>query len=82
MAAGKAVVANDHPEQKEIIEMSGGGRVVPYAEDDFADAIVTLLHNPDLAKEMGIKGREYVLKNRTYSTISDSLETLYSSLLN
>jgi len=82
MAAGKAVVANDHPEQKLVIEMSGGGLVVPYSEDDFADAIVTLLRNPDLAQEMGMKGREYVLKNRTYSMISKSLETLYSSLLN
>ncbi len=29
MAMGKAVVANDHPEQKRVIEESGAGYCVP-----------------------------------------------------
>ncbi len=46
MAMGKAVVANDHPEQKRVIEESGAGYCVPYEEQPFADAIVKLLKDP------------------------------------
>ena len=47
MALGKAVVANDHPEQRRVIEESGAGICVPYAEQPFAAAIVRLLEDPD-----------------------------------
>ncbi len=43
MAAGKPVVANDHPEQKRVIEESGAGICVAYDEDAFAAAILSLL---------------------------------------
>ena len=50
MAMGKAVVANDHPEQKRVIEESGAGYCVPYEEQPFADAIVRLLKDPEGAR--------------------------------
>lgn len=77
MALGRAVVANDHPEQKLVIAESGGGICTPYAEKPFAAAIIRLLQNPDEATEMGTKGRRYVLEHRVYSKIAAALEEQY-----
>jgi len=74
MAMGKAVVANDHPEQKRVIEESGAGYCVPYEEQPFADAIVKLLKDPEAAQSMGERGRRYVLEHRAYGTIAAAVE--------
>jgi glycosyltransferase involved in cell wall biosynthesis len=74
MALGKAVVANDHPEQKRLIEESGGGLCVAYDEQAFADAIVTLLENPETAQLMGERGRRYAIEHRSYGVIADAVE--------
>jgi glycosyltransferase involved in cell wall biosynthesis len=74
MALGKAVVANDHPEQKRLIEESGGGLCIAYDEQAFADAIVILLQNPKAAQLMGERGRRYVIEHRSYGVIADAVE--------
>jgi glycosyltransferase involved in cell wall biosynthesis len=74
MAMGKAVVANDHPEQKRVIEQSGAGYCVPYQEQPFADALVRVLRDPDGAKALGERGRRYVMDHRAYGVIADSVE--------
>ena len=75
MAMGKAVVANDHPEQRLVISESKAGICVPYEENAFAEAILHLLYHPEEAKEMGIRGRKYVEKHRSYEQIADLVET-------
>jgi glycosyltransferase involved in cell wall biosynthesis len=74
MAMGKAVVANDHPEQRRVIEASGAGFSVPYEEEPFAAAIVRLLRDPQTARVMGERGRRYVIENRSYGVIADLVE--------
>jgi glycosyltransferase involved in cell wall biosynthesis len=74
MALGKAVVANDHPEQRLVIEQSGGGYCVPWDEDAFARAIVRLLEAPELARSMGERGQRYVREHRSYQRIADLVE--------
>jgi glycosyltransferase involved in cell wall biosynthesis len=74
MAMSKAVVANTHPEQQLLIEQSGGGYCVPYEEQAFAAAIVKLLRAPELAREMGERGRRYVIEHRSYGVIARSVE--------
>lgn len=74
MAMGKPVVANDHPEQKRVIEESGAGYCVPYEEQPFADAVVRLLQDPEGARSMGQRGRRYVLEHRTYGAIAAAVE--------
>jgi glycosyltransferase involved in cell wall biosynthesis len=74
MAMGKAVVANDHPEQKRVIDESGAGYCVPFEEQPFAAAIVTLLQNPEAARLMGLRGRRYAIEHRSYGVIADLLE--------
>lgn len=75
MAMGKAVVANDHPEQRMVIEQSGAGYCVPYREDEFAEAVITLLRAPELAREMGARGRRYAAEHRDYSFIANPVES-------
>ena len=82
MAMGKPVVANDEiPEQKEVIEESGGGILVKFEDESFADGIIELLNNPDKAKEMGRKGHEWVVKNRSYENMAREVEKKYYELL-
>jgi glycosyltransferase involved in cell wall biosynthesis len=74
MAMGKAVVANDHPEQRSLIEQSGGGFSVPYQEEAFAEAVVRLIRDPQLADEMGRRGQQYVFESRSYAVISQIVD--------
>lgn len=80
MAMGKAVVANDHPEQRLVIDESGAGICVPYDEQAFADALIELLKDPERCRQMGRRGRDYVEKYRTYDRIADSVEQQYLKL--
>ncbi len=81
LAFGKPVVANDHPEQREVLERSGAGLCVPYEKRAFADAILELLQDPGRAADMGQRGRRYVEKHRSYQVIADSVESKYYELL-
>jgi glycosyltransferase involved in cell wall biosynthesis len=66
MALGKAVVANDHPEQADVLRDSGGGIVCGWSEREFAAAIVELLMDPQRCAQMGAAGRRYVAEHRTH----------------
>jgi glycosyltransferase involved in cell wall biosynthesis len=74
MAQGSAVVANDHPEQRQTIQESGAGLCVEYDEDAFAAAIVELLSDPERAHAMGQLGQSYVKRKRTYSFIAEMVD--------
>jgi glycosyltransferase involved in cell wall biosynthesis len=74
LAMGKAVVANDHPEQRLVLEDSGGGYCVPWDEERFAEAIVKLMADPERARQMGERGRRYVVQHRAYGAIADVVE--------
>ena len=82
MAMGKPVVANEEiPEQKEVIEESGGGVLVKFDAESFADGIIELLDDPERAKEIGRKGHEWVVKNRSYEAMARQVEKRYFILL-
>ena len=81
MAMGKPVIGNDIADQKEVINKSGGGICVRYEEEEFADAIIDLLNNPKKAEEMREKGREWVVRNRSYEILANNLEQRYFDLV-
>ena len=82
MVMRKPVVANEEiPEQKEVIGESGGGVLVKFEDESFAEGIIELLNNPEGAKEMGRKGHEWVLKNRSYENMAREVEKRYFELL-
>lgn len=75
MAMAKPVVANEEiPDQKEVMGVSGGGILVHFDDESFAEGILEILNNPNRAEEMGRKGRDWVVTNRHYDTISRELE--------
>lgn len=65
------VIANNEiKEQREIIEISEGGILVDYKQEEFVDAILSILQgNVDL-KSMGEKGHAYVLEHRNYENMT------------
>jgi glycosyltransferase involved in cell wall biosynthesis len=82
MAMGKPVVANDEiPEQEEVIRESEGGILVKFEDESFANGIMELLNNPEEANEMGRRGREWVVKNRSYEILARALEKAYFRVL-
>lgn len=82
MAVAKPVVANHEiPEHKEVLEHSGGGILVPFASGAFASGVIELLDDTDRAAEMGRRGREWVLQNRTYDILARQVEERYMTLV-
>ena len=77
MALGKPVVANDHPEQAEVLRASGAGLVCAWDEREFAAAIVELLKDPQRCKSMGHAGRRYVAEHRTHWAMVDLVAGRY-----
>jgi len=75
MAMAKPVVANEEiPDQKEVMGVSGGGILVRFDAESFAEAIIKILDNPDRAEELGRRGRDWVIENRSYDLIASELE--------
>jgi glycosyltransferase involved in cell wall biosynthesis len=81
LAMGKPVVANDHPDQRKVIEESGAGVCTDLDAQRYADGIAKLLDDTRLRQEMAIRGREYVLNNRSYDTIARRLSGVYASFI-
>lgn len=80
-ALGKAVVANDHPEQSAVIERSGGGIVCRWNEAEFAQALITLLHDSERAAAMGKAGRQFVAEHRTHWAMVNLVAHRYRQVL-
>ncbi len=82
MSVAKPVVANEEiPEHKEVLEESGGGICVPFTPEAFAEAMIELINNPEKAAEMGRRGREWVVNNRSYEILARQVEGRYYQLL-
>jgi len=83
MAMAKPVIANKEiPEHRDVLEQSGGGILVQFTPEAIADAIIGLLDNPDEAAEMGQKGQDWVMKNRSYELMARQVENRLLHLLN
>ena len=76
LGMGCPVVANDIPEQKNILTRTGAGLSVPYDVGAFADAIVSVLRDRTAAAEMGRRGRAFVREERSLSRLTDTLEAV------
>ena len=82
LGLGIPVVANEEiPDQLSIISESGGGSCVPYTPAAFAAAILSYLRAPDAARMTGQRGREYILRTRSYDNLAGLVETRYRELL-
>ena len=82
MAMEKPVVANKEiPEHQEVLEESRGGVLVPFEPSTFAEGVMELLNDHERAKEMGNRGRKWVIGNRSYEILARRVENRYFKLL-
>jgi glycosyltransferase involved in cell wall biosynthesis len=81
LAMGRAVVANDHPDQSFVIEQSKGGLCTPFDPRAYADAVLTLLNDPQAASAMAVNGRDWVLTYRSYDQAAIQLKNIYEQLV-
>ena len=82
MSMGRPTVANEGLYEHEVVlSESGSGVLVPFTAKTVAVAVVELLTNPERASDMGWMGREWVLRNRSYETLTQLLEERYIELL-
>lgn len=81
MSQARPMVANDHPEQRLLIDESGAGFCVAYDEQAFADAALRLMADADEANAMGERGYNWVVANRSYTRLADDLEATYKEIL-
>lgn len=82
MAAGKPVVAtNVGGNEETIIDGITGFIVPPKDPESLANAILTLIRDVELSRQMGVKGREWVRKNFDECKMIEKTQKIYQSLL-
>jgi colanic acid/amylovoran biosynthesis glycosyltransferase len=81
-STGLPVVSTYHAGIPEIVEDGETGILVPERDTDaLADALQTLIADPDRWSEMGKQGREYIEQNHSIEAVTDDVLELYRSLL-
>lgn len=82
MSLGVPVVYSNFPNYREIAETAGAGIMVdPTAPEQIADAIETLVRNPDLARRMGEAGKRAVHERFNWGAERIKLIRLYRDIL-
>jgi glycosyltransferase involved in cell wall biosynthesis len=78
MAAGRAVIAADVPENREC-SPDGRGCVWFKAEDDLdmVQRTVFVMHNPEFARSLGENGRTHIAANRTVNVVGEQYDEVY-----
>lgn len=82
MSLGVPVVYSNFPNYREIAETAGAGIMVdPTVPEEIADAIETLVRNPDLAKRMGEAGKRAIRERFNWGVERVKLLRLYHEIL-
>ena len=84
MACGRPVIASidEDCSAARIIEKSGCGTVIDIRDREaIGKAILDLYNNPEKAKLMGRKGREYIVNHFSRKLMTDKYNTLIKSLV-
>ena len=82
MAAGKPVIASAIGGIKETIVEGTGILVNPGNVEQLREAIILLMHNPKLRKEMGKKGRKLVEELYAEEKVTEKLIAVYKEKIN
>jgi len=68
MACGKAVIATNSEDFEILKEINAGILVNPENPREVCNAIITLIKNDSLRKNMGINARKYIIINRSWDS--------------
>jgi glycosyltransferase involved in cell wall biosynthesis len=83
MASEKPVVATRVGGMQEVVEEGKTGFLVDEGDaESLANAVIRLLEDEQLRREMGKAGRERVIALFAWEQVSNQLTTLYQDLLN
>ena len=81
MARGKPVIGGAHGGAPEVIDDGRSGYLVQHGDaPQLATSIETLLANPEMAREMGARGRERVHRDFKFSVFAKSLKKIFREL--
>ena len=82
MVSGAAVVASDFPLWRDIIDDAGCGVCVdPTDSESISKSILYLKTNPDIALQMGVRGRKIVYSKYNWEQQFPNLIKLYEKIL-
>jgi phosphatidylinositol alpha-1,6-mannosyltransferase len=81
MARGKAVIGGAHGGAPEVIDDGKTGYLVQHGDaPQLATSIETLLADPELARQMGARGRERVNRDFKFAVFAKSLKKIFREL--
>ncbi len=66
---------------QDVVDSNSGIVVTPRNVDQLSSAIIQLLDNADLAKNMGASGRKLVSKKYTWRNVAEKVEELYEGIV-
>jgi len=81
MACGLPVVISDKVNIWREVEESRAGKVAPCDADRFAEIILELLDNPEMARQMGENGKILVQERYQWSKVALAMEVAYRSII-
>ncbi|MCH8260013.1 MAG: glycosyltransferase [Planctomycetes bacterium] len=80
LACGTPVITTKGVDIWPELESTGGAVIADASPDAIADAIVALLSDDPRRQSMGVKGRDWVLRNLTVERVLDRYEQLYREI--
>jgi glycosyltransferase involved in cell wall biosynthesis len=81
-ACGRPVVTSDMPGCREVVEHGVSGFLVPpHNVDALAQALESLVRDPDLRRRMGLKGRELIERDLTEQHVVEQTMATYQKIL-
>lgn len=82
MACYTPVIASDIPGVNNVMEPNKSGILVkPKDSQAIADAVVKILKNPEMGREMGKYGRKLIEQKYNWKAIGDKIEEVYKIVL-
>jgi len=82
MAMEKPVVAYNIRGVRDLVEDGINGFLIPFGDvEAFAEKIIYLMDNPQVAREMGKRGREKILKEFSLDVVLPQMKEFYESIL-
>jgi glycosyltransferase involved in cell wall biosynthesis len=80
MAVGRPIVIGDVGDSGQFVRSKGVGVAYEGGAVGLADAIVHLASDSDSARVMGLRGRELIETDLSWSSITAQMENIYYSL--
>lgn len=83
MAAAKPVILAIDGVIRDVVEEANAGIAVPPGDPDaLAEAVLQLADHPDLARQMGLRGREYIIQHFDRAVLARQLSGIFQKMVN